>query len=467
MQAKIYGLPLLAALFLFSCKDPAKLGKDLNPTDHPVNVFFTDTMQAKTAAVLIDDSIVTSNTRFLFAGVYEDPKFGKVTSEAYTQYRLKNENTSTAGGTCDSVVLELAYGYYTYDPYTACSGNFKNIPPFGVYKLGSAIPGTHIYGKSPAMALSSADRIDTNNTSTFNINPIYGDLKGVLRIHLKNTFGQDILDFNGAGTTNATLLSNFNYNGIGLRSTDTTNPSALLAFDVARTAPQSRIIIYYKGADLLPNTCELFINTDCHRASKYTFTRGTGTGAITSLSSAPYSTVDLTLSNETVYIQGGSGIRTQISFPGVEEIRKKGNILINKAELFIPVEDIYAEKYNPPKLVLYQDSLGKIMKDTNNADVFVQLDGLSVFNNTSPAIVFYNPAKKGYTFALTSYMQAVMLGKKKAKFILSASPAGVIFYDAAFNAIPSPAWNSFPTYRVVGGSISQPVKLRIYYTVAK
>jgi hypothetical protein len=172
--------------------------------------------------------------------------------------------------------------------------------------------------------------------------------------------------------------------------------------------------------------------------------------------------------NQMAYIQGGSGIGTKITFPGLEEIRKKGNILINKAELFIPVEDIYAEKYNPPRLVLYQEGFNKILQDSNRADLFVQQDGLSALGNTTPAIAAYLTSTKGYTFAITSYLQAYMLGTKNFDMILSVSPGGIIFgVDQSSNILRSPSWNSFPTYRVVGGSSSKPVKLKIYYTVAK
>jgi hypothetical protein len=459
LQAKIYGPLILSALFLFSCKDPAKLGKDLQPNDHPVDVFFTDTVQVKTSALLIDDSISSYNSGYIFAGVYQDPVFGKVSSEGYTQFKFKNENIDTQGAICDSVVLQLAYGFYFFDPFSASSGDMKNIPAINVYKLPTALTSKY-YGKdAPLLAPSppALDQIDIGSVN-FDAHPVFGNVNSYMKVYLDSVFGQDILNFNGSGKTNAQLLGT--YNGIALRSSST-SPSALLAFNLYGTTPQSKITIYYHvGA--VSNTCELVFNGSSSKsASSYAFDRAL---AVSPLNAGSFPQ-DL---NQMAYIQGGSGIMTKITFPGLEEIREKGNILINKAELFIPVEDIYVEKYHPPRLVLYQEASNQILKDSTQADLFVQQDGLSALANTTPVIAPYLPSKKGYTFPITTYLQACMLGKKNFDMILSASPAGVIFgIDQNYSPVRSPAWNSFPTYRVVGGSNSQPVKLKIYYTVAK
>jgi hypothetical protein len=468
LQAKIYGPLILAAFFLFSsCKDPAKLGKDLQPNDHPVDVFFTDTVQAKTSALLIDTNISSYNSGYIFAGVYQDPVFGIVSSEAYTQFKFRTENVNTQGAICDSVVMQLAYGFYYFDLFSASSGNLKNIPPFEVYTLPVPLPD-NFQGKDVSLLSSGSPvQIDIGSVN-FDAYPELGNANSYMKVYLKTSFGQSILDTNGTGISNSALLTY--YNGIGIKSSTPGSPSALLAFNLYNTVPQSKITIYHHTViapgDTAWSTSVLEFNGTCKSASKYDFDRNSAVSPLSPVNLPGTSPPDL---NQMAYIQGGSGIMTKITFPGLEEIKKRGNILINKAELFIPVEDIYVEKYHPPRLVLYQEGSNQILKDTaTQADLFVQQDGLNALANTTPVIAPYLPAKKGYIFPITTYLQACMLGKKNFDLILSASPAGVIFgIDQTFSPVRSPAWNSFPTYRVVGGSNSQPVKLKIYYTVAK
>ncbi|RYG99793.1 DUF4270 family protein, partial [archaeon] len=74
-----------------------------------------DTLSFTTEVNIKNDDIVTSNQSYLFAGAYNDPEFGDISANAYTQLILKDESRAGTYTAIDSVVMTLSYDYYYGD----------------------------------------------------------------------------------------------------------------------------------------------------------------------------------------------------------------------------------------------------------------------------------------------------------------------------------------------------------------
>ena len=69
---------------VLACEEPKEIG--LPPTT-PVDIAYSDTLQAFRSTVLLD-SVRTYNTSQLLLGSYTDPTFGKVKASSYVQLTL-------------------------------------------------------------------------------------------------------------------------------------------------------------------------------------------------------------------------------------------------------------------------------------------------------------------------------------------------------------------------------------------
>jgi hypothetical protein len=76
-----YLLPALGALLLSACQDSLELGVNLVDEDR-TQVQVVDTLRVESSSLLID-SMYTGNGPRMLVGEYEDPYFGKVSSQTY------------------------------------------------------------------------------------------------------------------------------------------------------------------------------------------------------------------------------------------------------------------------------------------------------------------------------------------------------------------------------------------------
>ena len=103
-------------IFFVSCqKNKHEIGKPAIDQDQLLNGITTDTFDLITYTI-DEDSAITDNMANVLLGSYVDPKFGEVSAEFYTEFRLKSLNPVFGDiGTIvyDSCVLALQYvGYY-------------------------------------------------------------------------------------------------------------------------------------------------------------------------------------------------------------------------------------------------------------------------------------------------------------------------------------------------------------------
>jgi hypothetical protein len=105
----LLALAALLPLFTTGCADEeSALGLGLNDPNTIYNGI-SETFYANDAYSMTDDSLLTSGYSFGIIGIYNDPTFGKVTSELYTQIALADNTNSINFDEViiDSVVLSL------------------------------------------------------------------------------------------------------------------------------------------------------------------------------------------------------------------------------------------------------------------------------------------------------------------------------------------------------------------------
>ena len=176
------------------------------------------------------------------------------------------------------------------------------------------------------------------------------------------------------------------------------------------------------------------------------------------LSSIPHRFANPTVQYETTFLQGPTGLRNKISFPNLNRLIQElgGKVIINKAELVIPVSagsDV--APFTPAeRLALYRvDIAGQRVNIPDNESS----DKRSLADYGGK----YNADKKAYTFYVTSYLQD-LIDKKTEDYGTFLATTGT----ADFNLTPLPTSSA----RTAIGSFTNPtnkIKLNIYYTRIK
>lgn len=157
----LLALAALLPLFTTGCTDEeSELGLGLNDPNTIYNGHH-HTLYANDAYSLTDDSLLTSGYSFGIIGIYNDPTFGKVTSELYTQIALA-ENTNSINFDeviIDSVVLSLVKERLY--PDSTATYNFH----FEVKQLSQAIETDSAYYASDSIPVDEGATFFDNSVS--------------------------------------------------------------------------------------------------------------------------------------------------------------------------------------------------------------------------------------------------------------------------------------------------------------
>lgn len=410
-------------------KKEGDLGLNVLPESDRINAQYMDNFILNMRTVT-EEPVRTDELSNNMLGSYQDPHFGKKIANIYTQVRLSalNPNFGTAP-VVDSVVLSLVYsGYYgsleaqNFEVYRVNESFYKD----SVYKsnhtldtlpVNLVVPGFESITPNPSAKIVLANTTDT--------------IKPQLRLRLLNSVGDDIINAGSALSSNESFLTFFK--GLCIKSKtpgQTPGTGAILYFNLVDV--QSKLSIYYTD-NATPNRFDLLINDNCAR---YTHIENNYTGTQIaqqindSVTGFPFH-----------YVQAGSGLNTEIQFPDLMQITNGQNIIINKAELYIPVQYFTTDKYTPPSrlFVFGIDSANKsyILLDQITSDI--------TYGG------FYDNAKKAYVFNIARHMQYLLKGTLPNRGLrITAGQTGV------------------SANRVILSSQSSPHRdkpyLRIYYT---
>ena len=326
-------------------------------------VILIDTLTVNVSTINFD-SLVTSNQSRILIGNYTDPLLGKVKSESYfkltpASYSLgsTSSDTETINYAFDSIAMILRYDRYYY-------GDTTKIQTINIHQLTQKvkpnIDDESFYNNS---ALSFNNK--SIGTKSFYPKPIGKDS---VNIQIDPIFGKNLFDkLNNYEITNADEFDDY-FKGVVIK-TSTDHSSNVIGYNTS-----SVIRLYYRRT-----------NTDSESKNSLTkdFTISDLTKQFNTISLDKTGTIienlpdsrkkmASELTNNSSYIQSGTGLACRIDFPYLNQLKyisEKG--IIVDAELVIkPIKNIATALF-PIKdsLQVFQcDNLNRISKVLTNSD---------------------------------------------------------------------------------------------------
>ena len=473
-------LLLTSALFsLASCEDNAtELGLDL-PGTAPISTDFEDfSVQASTVR---KDSLGTTQKDHYLVGRLEDTNTGglleakaylEVAASGFTNDSLPYQYASQTP-VLDSVVLTAGFDRVYGSAATPRMSVYELTEPlndFTTYNSTSTIPtGAAIVTDS----LVKLNRVIRNKINTMD------SLKGLpIRISLSSkrrptAFGTRL--FNKLLTTNKVYLTDPDlrdvWKGFALVPAST---GTVVGFN---RSPLSQVNVHYHltltGGATKKKIYTILFNDPYQSAAapryftNLRYTLNSPNSPFNVLQNNGLAQVASSASGGIVYAQDGTGLMTKLVIPGLEELKQRqtqGNLVVNRAELIIPVQDYTEGQFMlPAQLYAYEAN------NTNNR-ILIYRNGLTELERliqqngaltplANQPLPFLQPEAsqnratgKYYTALLTEYVQAYIKG-----------------------ALPTPSPSAFllsPTRRRAGGELTLDraaldagnIKLRVYYS---
>ena len=457
-------LTLLVSLFIFSgCQNENGVGLEVDPAT-AVNGFTFNSLNVKSQTVT--EGVI--NTQFLQKhplGDLNDDIFGQTNASLSVSLKLPSDAlTFGIEPVLDSAVLILAYAKeFTGDSTTT----FK----FEVNQLTEKLTANSDFSNTAGHAFNATvigtktSRVNLKDSvKVTSIVPAGPDVSKALAPHLRipisaSFINENFLNANKDNFKNNTLFSNF-IKGLHISMTKVESGKAggitLLDF---KGALKSKLELYYKNKkDSKPDTVvtsftiENFIPTPIASTFNHNYD---GTAIKTQLENPAIET-------DVTFVQSLAGVRTKLSINNLQELKNKGSIIINKAELVLSVPDgTYNKVASAQRIYLYTTDIAgqrSILPD-NVPRSITEFRGLSDLQFGG----YYDATNKNYKFIITSYLQDLLTDK-------------IVPYDLFISAAdPSAeAQNAFDPYfastgrTVLGsGKSTAPFKIKLNVTYTK
>ncbi len=464
-------LTLLISLFILgSCKNPDGIGLGIDP-NKAVQATLVDTTTINTTTMR-DDSVLTNSILSTPLSYFKDPDFGTTEANIAASLNLPGGTSFTVPTgtiTIDSAVLVLPYadGFYGDSVSTRYQVN--------VFQLKEPLVAGKAYYNTKAWSFDNSTLI---GNQSFTARPKTGRLiKDIVtggpdtnkivapqvRIPITNKFITDNF-FNATSSqlaTNSVFLNAVKGLYITLNQTQTTGgPGGTMYFGMG--GGNCSIQVYYRvnNAGTIDTTVTTLGVGNPHAVQiKHTYTNA----AINTQLSNP------TVSSNTLYLQGLSGLRAKISFPYLKNLLPANltvnDIVLNRAELVVTPTLGSGVPYVPtPRLTLYRFDIAQqriILPDASGTDPRY----LSVGSFGG----FYDKYHNTYNYIITGYVEDLMRGKTVdyGTFIAPADTTGMSTGNALINVATT---SSVAARAIVGGNKTSPYKIKlniIYSKVSK
>ena len=384
-------LVLLTCIVLCSCKDEhTPIGEDI--LGNLVDTEFTDTITLQ-AYSFLEDTVNTTNTSANILGHTFDPVFGKSSAGIYTQLALSGSAVNFGDHpVIDSLVLTLQLsGYY---------GDTNSYVGIRVHQLSEALDSQAQYYQNSTV---NYDPTPLNyNLTGYTIRPsstVVVDtsvLGAHLRVRLSDQFGQYLLNHQNDLNNQ---FQNF-LKGLYIEAVSHTgNDGYMLLTNM--TSALSGMTLYYHNEDGQKQRYTFACSDNCIRFTHidHTYSSSGSSDFIQEVLQGQAS-----LGDKVLFIQGGGGVKTRISFPYLENTFAKFNnrVFIHRAELVItnaqPNEKIFVQ----PTILTLQG-----IRKSDNAIRFLPDD--DYYTNTNYFGGTYDASKSEYRFRITKYVQQLIL----------------------------------------------------------
>lgn len=399
----LYAVIGIILLFLFhsACnKEPETIG--LNILDQSkLSVY--DTIFTLNGYSLKDDSVQSDELSVSLLGSLQTDDFGLTNTSFYAQLRLAQTSPDFEDAQPDSAILSLVYtGYYGFLS-TQLSAKVYELQQ-DIYK-DSTYYSTSQFNITPLTELGSLDFIPNPNDSVMQEDSTY--LSAELRIPLNETFINKVMfpQDDSVLSSSDNFINYFKGIYVVTDSVSSSNEGSILYFNLIN--PRSKVTLYYNDSLRF----EFLINSNCATVGSYShnYSKSNNQNFIDQILFD-----DTIKGRENLYLQGLSGIKTNIDISSLSDWVGLGKYAINEAKLVIPIVDPLEELPPADKLILFEyDELGNIqfLRDYAEGDKY--------FGG------YYNEASMSYEFRISLYVQSLLNGTPDYGLVLYTSGKSV------------------------------------------
>ncbi|XOV66833.1 MAG: DUF4270 family protein [Fluviicola sp.] len=386
---------LLMVVVSVGCKKKKyELGQDVIATEDQISSGSIDTFSIYTSSFRTD-SVISSNRFFGILGSCNDPEFGTVNSEIYTQFRIVSLEPTfdLANITIDSVVLSLVYsgvygkaGDQTVEVFEindteefSDTAKYYPFDDFQTTGVDLVVPGTEVMYLDP----NAITYVDTTL------------VQSQLRIQLDTNLAWQL--FTEATNNPASFVDNEAFTqyfqGLKIQTNNgfqAPGEGGLFYFDL--NDADSKIRIHYKSGGEA-RIYDLVINSSCADFNHIDFVEDMD---VTSVINNP------SLGQQTYYAQSFQS-RGLVKIPGLSNI--PSNAIVHSASLELPVQYQTGQPFEPGTEV-------SVSLFTSSTDSTLISDGST--------IGLYSSGNKTFNINLRNYVQRIVSGElENTGFIIS------------------------------------------------
>ena len=448
MQLSLMGGLLALVSVLVACEEPKDIG--LAPPT-AIGVLYTDTLTVKTSTILLDSVVTDRNTRLL-AGQYNDPVFGKVVAKTFGQLYVEGGSFKTEGEVVyDSLRVLVGYSYVY--------GDTTRAQEILVHRLTEDLDSAKRYTNASSVAYA------TTPLAKIKLTPTAVGGGGYAR--LPDALGRELLELSkGSGIVQADFRKVFKGIALVPGATSTTvfgfsnNMFVELFYHKSTDTTRVLSIDFFTTAGL-PSFSQVKVDRSGTKLAALSLTKSL-TGADT---------------GGEMFVQSAAGVTTKVNFPTIENLKKEsGRIAINRAELSFFVKGSSPGGPVPFVMTLAQTDANNRLLYTPEVSTGTRLLHLlqtqpGTFQTANkwyyPQIVGYSSRQKNYTFDVTTYLQAILVGfqANNGLALLPVTNASLVVQNqttGASNFLAQPHLNN----QLNGAILNAPMnaKLVVFYT---
>ncbi|MBS1682864.1 MAG: DUF4270 family protein [Bacteroidetes bacterium] len=352
MRSRIF-LLMMVVLLIWSCEDPTTLPVSNIFNNNRLQTAYIDTFSVITSTVQLD-TVLTNGSGTMLLGKYHDDRLGDVSSSTYFQLNYKSTFLPDKQFIFDSAVLILPYSHnYVGDTTVPLKINVHQLsepmrvrllPPTADLKLS-------VYNSTYGFFNSSKQNYYPNPivSVTTKLSPHTDSLN----ITLPYSFGANwfrLAQFDSAQIfSNSVNFTNY-FNGFHI-NVDPGQSSCVADFNVNKI----KLRMYYKlynGDFLINKFVDFIVQNPFFQFNHIEFDRSTGSETALA-ASQKFQAVSTLVTNNTAYVQSGTGLVAQLYFPSIKNFFSINNgVTLNAAYLEVyPVSGSYPYYSQPPKSV--------------------------------------------------------------------------------------------------------------------
>jgi len=403
----------LSACFLLVTLMSCKKEGDIDPQfiEDSSSSSFLDVFDIN-AEVKSVDTILTDEVANGLVGVYRDSVFGTTRAEFYVQPLLStNFQVFFEAGESyftDSVVLSL--------PYIDAYGDTSQTE-IEVYRLEEELEKSTVYYSDDSVMVNPSILGSKTFKPNLSENVIVArpNLAGFydtltlapqMRISLDNAVGDEILSKSGQSEVENDENFTAFFKGLKIQA-----PASALGgmnqgniLTLALTNTQSLMSVFYTtvdgNGDTTKRVAEFPINTNSVRFINYK-------------NSFANSAVDAVINDGNqdslfLYSSGMAGVQTEVKFPGLANRFANQAVVVNRAELVLPLAEGSYTKYGVANQLILAS------RDANGNLSFLPdfFEGVSYFGGS------YDASKNAYVFGISRYVQSIISGKSDSEALV-------------------------------------------------